>query len=235
MKIDPSRLIVALDTSDPGQARKQVALLAPLGVGFKLGLELFMSGGPALAAELASRHRLFLDLKFHDIPTTVVAALKAAASLGVWMVNIHASGGREMMFAAREALEGLDQRPILIAVTVLTSIDDKALHETGCRSASAADQVKRLALLASACGLDGVVCSPLEITRVREAVCSPFLTVTPGVRPAGSGNNDQARTAEPGTVIRAGGNYLVVGRPITRAAAPETAAESILLEMEAAL
>lgn len=224
------RLIVALDFSKPEQALELAKQLSPLGVGFKAGLELYMAGGPILLVELASRYRVFLDLKFHDIPNTVAAAVRAAAALGIWMLNVHAGGGREMMAAAREALDKFDNRPILLAVTVLTSMSRQSLIETGCTD----NEVERVCLLsglARECGLDGVICSPLEIGAVKMATSQAFLTVTPGVRPAGAVIDDQARVATPAEVVEAGGDYLVVGRPITRAADPLRAAEMIIAEM----
>ncbi len=224
------RLIVALDVSDPGRARELVEALSPLGIGFKVGLELFLAGGPQFVEELAGRCRIFLDLKFHDIPNTVAAAVRSAASLKVWMLNVHAAGGRKMLAAAREAAEKADHRPILLAVTVLTSMDDQEMAETGCPG-SAADRVVRLARLAEECSLDGVVCSPLEISPVKESVPGHFITVTPGIRAAEEDAGDQSRIATPAGAIRAGGDYLVVGRPITRAADPVEAARSILADM----
>jgi len=224
------RLIVALDFSKPDQALELAKQLSPLGVGFKAGLELYMAGGPVLLAELASRYRVFLDLKFHDIPNTVAAAARTAAALGIWMLNVHAGGGREMMAAAREALEKFDNRPILLAVTVLTSMSRQSLIETGCTD-NVVERVCLLSGLARECGLDGVICSPLEIGAVKMATSQDFLTVTPGVRPAGDVIDDQARVATPAEVVEAGGDYLVVGRPITRAADPLRAAEMIIAEM----
>ncbi len=225
------RLIIALDYSDPGQAKQLVNQLAPLGVGFKVGLELFMAGGPALVRDLSTRCRLFLDLKFHDIPNTVAAAVRSAASLNVWMLNVHAGGGRKMLSAAREALEGFDQRPILIGVTVLTSMDDQEMTETGCPGLII-DRVRQLAVLTSECGLDGVVCSPLEIDEVKQSAPANFITVTPGIRAPDEAAQDQSRIATPAKVIRAGGDYLVVGRPVTKAADPYLAAGRILADME---
>ncbi len=225
------RLIVALDFSKPDQARKMAEQLSPLGVGFKAGLELYLAGGPVLIAELASRYRLFLDLKFYDIPNTVEAAVLTAAAHGVWMLNVHAAGGRQMMTAARETLEGFDRRPVLLAVTVLTSMNENDLTETGAPGRTI-ERVVLLSKLAAECGLDGVICSPLEISAVKEAVSQQFLTVTPGVRPAGEAKGDQARVATPAEVVRAGGDYLVVGRPITGAADPLQAARAIIAEME---
>lgn len=224
------RLIVALDFSKPEQALELAKQLSPLGVGFKAGLELYMAGGPILLVELASRYRVFLDLKFHDIPNTVAAAVRAAAALGIWMLNVHAGGGREMMAAAREALDKFDNRPILLAVTVLTSMSRQSLIETGCTD-KVVERVCLLSGLARECGLDGVICSPLEIGAVKMATSQAFLTVTPGVRPAGAVIDDQTRVATPAEVVAAGGDYLVVGRPITRAADPLRAAEMIIAEM----
>ena len=227
---DSRRLLVALDYSEPGQALKLVECLAPLGVGFKVGLQLFMAGGRSLVKELAVNHKIFLDLKFHDIPHTVAAAVREAAGLGAWMLNVHASGGREMMRAAAAAASEFSPAPLVIAVTVLTSLGHKDLIETGC-SDSTGSQVLRLSRLAADCGLDGVVCSSHEIGDIKKSLFPRFITVTPGVRPAGSGQDDQVRTALPSTVINQGGDYLVVGRPITAAADPLKAAGSILSEM----
>ncbi len=230
MNSNAKRLIVALDLADPPRARILAEELSPLGVGFKVGLELYMAGGPALVAELASRYRLFLDLKFHDIPNTAAAAVREAASLGVWMLNLHASGGKAMLLAARNAVEGLRQRPLLIAVTLLTSIGDPDLSETGL-SGSTTENVVLLARLAAQCGFDGVVCSPLEIAAVKAAVSESFITVTPGVRFEGAEKNDQRRVAAPADIIAVGGDYLVVGRPITGSADPFVAAGRIIAEM----
>ncbi len=224
------RLIIALDYSDPDQAKKLVDQLKPLGVGFKVGLELFMAGGPALVKELSENCRLFLDLKYHDIPNTVAAAVKAAASYNVWMLNVHAAGGRKMLIAAREAVKGIKKRPILLAVTVLTSMDDQEMAETGC-TGRIADRVTDLALLAAECGMDGIVCSPLEIAEVKRSVSEQFITVTPGIRISGESADDQYRIATPEKVIQAGGDYLVVGRPVTRAADPFLAACRILADI----
>lgn len=226
------QLLVALDYSDPRKALKLVATLAPLGVGFKVGLQLFLSGGEPLVRELALKHRVFLDLKFHDIPNTVAAAVTETASLGVWMLNIHAAGGRDMMLAAVKAAGKFKPKPLIVAVTMLTSLDKNDLSETGC-SGDPAERVALLSRLAHESFLDGVVCSPLEIEIVKKTVSSRFITVTPGVRPAGENRNDQARTAAPAEVIRNGGDYLVVGRPITAAADPFEAAVKILSEMGA--
>lgn len=225
------KLIVALDLPEPERAISMAEELAPLGVSFKAGLELYSAGGPQIIATLAARHRLFLDLKFHDIPTTVAAAAKAAAASGVWMINVHAAGGREMMLAARRAVENFTRQPLMLAVTVLTSISDSDLVETGAIG-STLERTVLLSRLAMQCGLDGVICSALEIAAVKEATSSQFLTVIPGVRPIGEGQNDQARVATPAEAMRAGGDYLVVGRPITRAADPFRAAAAIIAGME---
>ncbi len=230
MKYKPEQLIVALDLAKTGPAMDLVERLSPLGVSFKVGLELYMAGGSKFVSGLVSRGPIFLDLKFHDIPNTAAAAVKKAASLGVSMLNVHATGGREMMLAAREAIEGFDKRPILLAVTVLTSMSERHLLETGCPG-SARDKVSLLASLAAECGLDGVVCSPLEIASVKQAVSEKFITVTPGIRPVGGKIDDQSRVAAPAAVARAGGDYLVVGRPITRAQDPVAATRAILAEM----
>ncbi len=228
--ISSKQLIIGLDYSEPGQAGELVDLLAPLGVSFKVGLELFLAGGPSLVKKLAGESRVFLDLKFHDIPNTVAAAVRSAASHGVWMLNVHAAGGRKMLTAAREAVEGLPHKPLLLAVTVLTSMDDREMAETGCPG-SAADRVVRLAGLSRDCGLDGVVCSPLEVEPVKKNIKGSFITVTPGIRGPGEDPGDQSRIASPAQVIRAGGDYLVVGRPVTRAPDPLEAVRNILADM----
>lgn len=230
MTVDAGRLLVALDYTQSDQAFKMVEHLAPLGVGFKVGLQLFMAGGRELVIELAAKHKIFLDLKFDDIPNTVSAAVREAAGLGVWMVNVHASGGREMMKAAAAAASEYSPGPLVIAVTVLTSLDDQDLTETGCANNTAL-QVLKLSRLAADCGLDGVVCSSHEIRDIKNTLSPGFITVTPGVRPAGNRQDDQARTALPSAVVSKGGDYLVVGRPITSAADPLRAARSILAEM----
>ena len=234
MTVKPEQLIVALDVPEMIQAVELVGHLAPLGVSFKVGLELFMNAGPTFVQSLAKEHKVFLDLKFYDIPNTVAAAVKSAASLGVWMLNIHASGGREMMLAAKQALESFENKPYLLAVTVLTSMDDQQVEETGSR-VKVSQKVPLLARLAAECGLDGVVCSPREIIAVKEAVGQPVITVIPGVRPAGKDQNDQARTGTPAEVINAGGDFLVVGRPIIVSNDPAGAVREILFEMGVAL
>lgn len=235
MSVEAERkVIVALDFPDGYEALALADRLRGTSCAVKVGKELFTREGPAICRALHGRGlRVFLDLKFHDIPNTVAAACRAAADLGVWMVNVHASGGREMLEAAREALGNAESRPLLVAVTVLTSLDAARLAEVGVNAPPAA-QVERLARLSAAAGLDGVVCSPQEIALVK-AACGPvFLTVTPGVRPAGSAHDDQQRIATPAAARAAGGDYLVIGRPITRAADPRLALDAIAAEIAAA-
>lgn len=229
-----NRILAALDFPDAAAALGMADRIRGHVGGLKVGKQLFTAEGPALVRDLVSRgDRVFLDLKFHDIPNTVAGAITSAAALGVWMVNVHAGGGRAMMTAAREAAErgaGAGRaRPLVIAVTVLTSLDDAALRETGVE-ASAADQVARLARLAREAGLDGVVCSPQEIAIVRRECGADFLIVTPGIRGAADAKGDQARTATPQGAIDAGADYLVVGRPITAATDPAEAAGRIAAE-----
>ncbi len=219
--MDDPRLIVALDFPTPEAALAFVRRLPPGSCRLKVGFELFVAGGPALVERLqALGFAVFLDLKFHDIPNTVAAACRAAHALGVWMLNVHASGGRRMMAAAREALEtGAGPRPRLIAVTVLTSLTGADLREVGLPAEPAA-QVRRLAALAKDCGLDGVVCSAREAAGLRAALGAGFLLVTPGIRPPGTPADDQRRTMQPAEARAAGSDYLVIGRPITRADDP---------------
>ena len=176
---------------------------------------------------------VFLDLKFHDIPNTVAAACRVAADLGCWMMNVHAAGGAAMLSAARAALGDAPDRPLLMAVTVLTSIDEAGLHSVGVVG-TVADQVARLAALSADAGLDGVVCSALEISVLRAQRGATFKLVTPGVRPAASGLDDQIRVATPAAAIAAGANYLVVGRPVTQASDPQAALAAISAEIATA-
>jgi orotidine-5'-phosphate decarboxylase len=217
----PPRVIVALDYADPSQALALVGRLSPEHCRLKVGKELFTRAGPALVEDLAKAgFDVFLDLKFHDIPNTVARACAAAADLGVWMVNIHALGGRRMMEAAREALaKSTTPRPLLTAVTILTSATAEDLAEVGL-SAAPAVHVSRLAALAADCGLDGVVCSARETADLRQARGEDFLLVTPGIRPQGTGADDQRRTATPAEARRSGSDYLVIGRPVTMADDP---------------
>lgn len=223
---DP-RVIVALDFADAVQALALTERLDPAHCRLKVGKELFTRCGPALVETLQEKgFEVFLDLKFHDIPNTVAKACKAAADLGVWMVNVHAMGGRKMMEAAREAVASASHRPRLIAVTVLTSMGDADLADIGLQG-SPEDNVRRLAGLAKSAGLDGVVCSPQEVDMLRNTIGGDFQLVTPGVRPVGAALNDQARVATPEDAIRAGSSYLVIGRPITQADDPLAALRAI--------
>lgn len=226
-----SPLIVALDFAAPAEAVALASRLDPRHCRLKVGKALFTRSGPAILEPLLARgFEIFLDLKFHDIPNTVAGACRAAADLGVWMVNVHASGGRAMLEAAREALAKYSPRPLLTAVTVLTSLDAAALAEIGF-NASPAEQVLRLARLAQAAGVDGVVCAPQEITLVKAACGRGFLTVTPGIRPAGASADDQSRIATPTAARAAGADHLVVGRPITQAADPAAAVLALNAEL----
>lgn len=219
-RLDGPRVIVALDFPDAAAALGFVDSLKPGAAGLKVGKELFTAAGPAFVEALVQRgFDVFLDLKFHDIPNTVAQACKAAARLGVWMLNVHALGGRAMMQAAREAVESASRRPQLIAVTVLTSMADADLREVGIE-APALDEVLRLARLAGDCGLDGVVCSAHEAGAIRDAVGERFLRVTPGIRLPEDAAGDQKRVMTPTLAIQAGASHLVIGRSITRAARP---------------
>ncbi len=223
---DP-RVIVALDFAEIVQALALVECLDPAQCRLKVGKELFTRSGPVLVETLQEKgFEVFLDLKFHDIPNTVAKACKAAADLGVWMVNVHAMGGRQMMEAAREAVASASHRPRLIAVTVLTSMGAADLAGIGLQG-SPEDNVRRLAGLTESAGLDGVVCSPREVAMLRNTMGEDFQLVTPGVRPVGAALDDQARVATPKDAIRAGASYLVIGRPITQADDPLAALRAI--------
>ena len=216
---DP-RIIVSLDFADGTEALALVHKLEPALCRLKVGKELFTRCGPALVEQILKRgFSVFLDLKFHDIPATVAGACKAAADLGVWMINVHAAGGERMLAAAREAVDKHNRRPLLIAVTVLTSLNDTDLRRVGVEK-PVAEQVLGLARLAAACGLDGVVCSAQEATRLKKALGKDFILVTPGIRPAGSAHDDQQRIMTPAEAIKAGSDYLVIGRPVTQAVDP---------------
>ena len=234
-KTNDARVIVALDYADAKQAEALVARLEPGSCKLKVGKELFTREGPELVRRFVGQgHDVFLDLKYHDIPNTVARACEAAAELGVWMMNVHACGGSRMMQAASEALAGLgEQKPLLIAVTVLTSMGPDDLSETGV-SASPEQQVLRLASLAKLSGLDGVVCSPREASGLRAAIGDGFKLVTPGVRPAGVSADDQTRVLTPADAIRAGSDYLVIGRPVTKASDPMAALADIQREVSEA-
>ncbi len=229
------RVIVALDYPAAEPALAFVEKLDPGLCRLKVGKELFTRAGPALVEDLAGRNfDVFLDLKYHDIPNTVAAACAAAADLGVWMVNVHASGGRRMMEAARERLTQRDDAPLLIAVTILTSLGTADLAEVGF-SGDPADNVGRLAALADDVGLDGVVCSPLEAAAIRASARRGFRLVTPGVRPSSASLHDQKRVMTPADAMRHGASYLVVGRPITAASDPMASLQAINADVAAVL
>jgi orotidine-5'-phosphate decarboxylase len=230
--VNSTKIIVALDYADAASALALVERLNPALCRLKVGKELFTVAGPELVRALVARgFEVFLDLKFHDIPNTVAAACRAAAGLGVWMMNVHASGGRRMMAAAQEALAGLERRPLLIAVTVLTSMSAEDLGEVGISDAPA-DQVLRLARLAQASRLDGVVCSAQEAAMLRAELGADFRLVTPGIRPAGAEVGDQRRVMTPAEALAAGATDLVIGRPITAAADPLAALKQIQSEIQ---
>ena len=227
---DP-RIVVALDFPRLESATALVRQLDPALCRLKVGKELFTRAGPACIEQWQrDGFDVFLDLKYHDIPNTVAAACAAAAELGVWMVNVHALGGRRMLEAARAALGEAGDRPLLTAVTVLTSLDDAELEELGL-GPSVATLALRLADLAHAAGCDGVVCSAREAADLRARLGSGFLLVAPGIRPADSGADDQRRTMTPAEADRAGADYLVVGRPITAADDPARALRDLAAEL----
>lgn len=230
--LDP-KIIVALDFPDAESALALSRRLSPQLCRLKVGKELFTAAGPALVEKLRQNgFAIFLDLKFHDIPSTVAQACKAVAAMGVWMLDVHAGGGRAMMTAAREALAGASVRPLLVAVTVLTSLDADGLREVGMEG-TPEQAAARLARLTLDCGLDGVVCSPLENRRLRRECGPEFLLVTPGIRPAAQAGDDQKRVATPRAALEQGSSYLVIGRPITRAADPLAALRAIDAEIGA--
>jgi len=196
----------------------------------KIGSQLFTSSGPQIIKELNSLgFDIFLDLKFHDIPNTVYEAVKSAADLGIWMVNVHASGGRAMLEASKKALDGFDQPPLLIAVTVLTSLSEDSLNEVGIKDLS--EQVLRLAKLTNECDLNGVVCASTDVKAIKNRFGKDFVTVTPGIRPNDSKVNDQNRISTPSEAVKNGSDYLVIGRPITESENPTKALEKIIKEI----
>lgn len=219
-QLDP-KVIIALDYENKEEALDFIEQLDPKACRVKIGKEMFTRFGPEFVKLIvAKKFDVFLDLKFHDIPNTVAKAVKAAADLGVWMVNVHASGGRRMMEAAKAALIPYeDEAPLLIAVTVLTSMDEDDLNELGI-SLTPAEQVKRLAQLTKRSGLDGVVCSSHEAEELKSLLGETFKLITPGIRPTGSEAGDQRRIKTPREAIESGSDYLVIGRPITQAKCP---------------
>ncbi len=226
-----SPVIVAMDYSDLASVEALADQLDPGQCRLKVGKELFTHCGPQVVRSIQDRgFDVFLDLKFHDIPNTVAGAVKAAADLGVWMVNVHASGGARMMEAAKEALANYQSAPSLIAVTVLTSMEQQDLKGVGL-DCPPIDQVVRLARLTKECGLDGVVCSAQETDILRKEIGSDFQLVTPGIRPANAEQGDQRRVATPASAMASGSSYLVIGRPITQHANPLAALEAINKEL----
>mgnify|MGYP001167339179 CR=1 FL=1 len=226
------RIYCAVDTTDLDAALALAELLGGEVGGLKLGKEFFTAHGPDGVAKIAGTgHKIFLDLKFHDIPNTVAGAVRAAAGLGVHMMTIHASGGAAMMRAAAEAAKTEDGiRPLILAVTVLTSLDADDLAAVG-QTGLITDQVARLAALAKSAGVDGAVCSPLEISTLKASLGADFALVAPGVRPIWAASDDQKRVMTPGDAVTAGADFLVIGRPITRAGDPVAAARRIADEL----
>ncbi len=222
-------ILVAIDTPEITQARRLIAATASSVGGVKLGLEFFVAHGPAGIKEAAAgQPNLFLDLKLHDIPNTVAGAVKSALPLDPLLMTIHCTGGPAMMKAAAEARG--NARTKILGVTILTSLDDSDLTATG-QNGPVATQVVRLAKLAQASGIDGIVCSPQEVALIREACGPKFLLVVPGIRPAGAAIGDQKRVQTPRSAVEAGADYLVIGRPITEAPDPAAAAKAILTEL----
>ncbi|MGB5259312.1 MAG: orotidine-5'-phosphate decarboxylase [Gammaproteobacteria bacterium] len=228
-----SRIIVALDYPTAEEALALVDRLEPGSCRLKVGKELFTRAGPGLVATLGKRgFDVFLDLKFHDIPNTVAAACHAAADLGVWMLNVHALGGGRMLEAARDGVQRAGHTPLLIAVTILTSMDASDIASIGLQG-STQDNVLRLARLAASSGLDGVVCSSRETGTLRAHMADDFLLVTPGIRPAGSAADDQRRIMTPVAAVQGGASYLVIGRPVTQADDPVGVLRTINSELAA--
>jgi orotidine-5'-phosphate decarboxylase len=232
--MDPrQRLIVALDVSSSAAAHKIVAAVGDSAHAYKVGMQLYTAEGPAIVRELVgSGHKVFLDLKYHDIPNSVGAAVREAAQLGVSMLTVHACGGGKMLRAAAEAAQRANPNLLVLAVTVLTSLDDADLNMLGIRGGTL-DQVLRLTALALSNGCQGVVASAQEASALRQEFGRDFTIVTPGVRPAGSGADDQARVVTPAEAIAAGASYIVVGRPITEATDPAAEARAILGQIAA--
>lgn len=234
-QITGSPIVVALDYADRNNALAFIDQIEPGSCRLKIGKEMFTRFGPQWVRDVQQRgFEVFLDLKFHDIPNTTAHAVAAAADLGVWMVNVHASGGARMMTAAREALAPFGKdAPLLIAVTVLTSMDGDDLRGLGIEL-SPAEQAERLARLTQQCGLDGVVCSAQEARHFKQAIGQTFRLVTPGIRPAGSDAGDQRRIMTPRQAQQAGVDYMVIGRPITQSADPASTLRSILNDLQEA-
>jgi orotidine-5'-phosphate decarboxylase len=228
-----NRILCALDTADLAEAAELAVRLKGAVGGVKLGKEFFTAHGPdGVHRVQVAGQPVFLDLKYHDIPATVAGAVRAAAGLGVFMLTVHAAGGAAMLRAAAEAAQAAgSQRPLVVAVTVLTSLDADDLATVG-QAGPVATQVDRLARLAHGAGVDGVVCSPQEVAMLRKACGPGFLLVVPGVRPASAASDDQKRIATPADAVKAGADYLVIGRPITRAPDPVAAARAIAAELE---
>ena len=225
------RLIVALDVSSAAEARKVVEMLGAAVSTYKVGTQLFTAEGPGIVRELVdSGKKVFLDLKFHDIPNTVAGGVLSAAAIGVSMLTVHAAGGPAMLRGAMEAARQAPKPLMVLAVTVLTSLSDADLQETGV-AGRAQDYALVLAKLAQKCGCNGVVASPHEARIIRQDLGAGFVIVTPGIRPTGSAKGDQSRVNTPAAAIATGADYLVVGRPITEAADPRRAAEEILREI----
>lgn len=226
---DP-KIIVALDYADATSALKLVRQLNPSLCRLKVGKELFTAEGPKFVEQLAhANFGVFLDLKFHDIPNTVAKACAAASQLGIWMLNVHASGGLEMMQAANEAVKSAENKPLLIAVTVLTSMNQTSLNQIGITT-DLTTHVLKLATLTQQAGLDGVVCSALEASMLRKQLGNNFCLVTPGIRPTNASQDDQSRIVTPADALKNGSNYLVIGRPIIQASDPLKMLESIHAE-----
>jgi orotidine-5'-phosphate decarboxylase len=227
---DP-KIIVAMDFDNLESCVAMAKRLSPQQCRLKVGKELFTATGPQIIEKLMSLgFEIFLDLKFHDIPNTTSKAVKVAADLGVWMVNVHALGGERMLMAARDILENKSKRPLLIAVTVLTSMEDKDLQMLGIEN-TVDVEVNQLASLAARCGLDGIVCSAHEAQAMRKQFGKTFCLVTPGIRLETSPADDQRRTLTPAQAIAAGSSYLVIGRPITQAADPALACQQIVTSL----
>lgn len=224
-----SKLIIALDFNNEHETLKMVDRLDPAKCSLKVGSELYTLFGPQLVKKIIGQgFQVFLDLKFHDIPNTVSASCRAAADLGVWMFNVHASGGSAMLESAASALSDYGKdKPLLIAVTVLTSMDINQYHSVGFKL-DLSEQVRRLSQLAFDSGLDGVVCSALDVQSLKKQCGKQLITVTPGIRPADTALDDQSRVMTPHEAVKVGSDYLVVGRPITRSPAPQQVVDQIL-------